>query len=471
MILDALQTRFVAEVLHGKTHIVLTGKAGTGKSTALCAAVNSAKAAGMDVILMAPTAMAASIHRDNGLESGTIHHALKWNPVREPLPRKLLSLCGTDMVWGGVPDQQRLLFIDECSMVGLWLFEILGRDLGDSRRPFDGRRVIAVGDWAQLPPVVGPDETRMASAMPELGRFGPIDGCILHHPMFRLCPPVSVVLKETHRANSEWFEALNRVRDCSQRSSLAGLNICPSASTRSATQESVRMCFRRTTAHTRNAEKIAGLPGRPYFLRLRDGDMELREGCDVIVTSNRVAEGYINGSRAVFRGVNEEGTVVLDDGQAVRMLADGNWGSDFDGREDNAEHAMKAIHLASVMLGRYGRVLESSAVKWLEELGRPANVCRAAAFGEGRIVMQPYFPILPGYALTVHKAQGMGLPGVIIEEDVFWNIAPARLPYVALSRVSDGSRVSLAGFGADSAYVRPDPVYAGVMARIRAWST
>ncbi|HQK25641.1 MAG TPA: AAA family ATPase, partial [Synergistaceae bacterium] len=94
MTLDKLQARFVDEILHGKGHVVLTGRAGTGKSTALSAGVKAAQAAQMDILVMAPTAMAASIHRDAGLESGTIHHALKWNPAREPLPRKLLSVCG-----------------------------------------------------------------------------------------------------------------------------------------------------------------------------------------------------------------------------------------------------------------------------------------------------------------------------------------------------------------------------------------
>ena len=42
MTLDKLQTRFVDEILHGATHVVLTGKAGTGKSTALVAAVRAA---------------------------------------------------------------------------------------------------------------------------------------------------------------------------------------------------------------------------------------------------------------------------------------------------------------------------------------------------------------------------------------------------------------------------------------------
>lgn len=472
MTLDTLQTRFVDEVLHGTTHVVLTGKAGTGKSTALCAAVSAAKADGMDVLVMAPTAMAASIHRDNGLESGTIHHALRWNPVREPLPRKFLSLCGAYMCWGIAPDQNRVLFIDECSMVGLWLFEILGRDLGDPKRPFDGRRVVLVGDWAQLPPVVGPEEATMAAAMPELSRFGPADGCVLHHPMFRLRPPVSVVLEETHRANSEWFAALNRVRECPGRASLAALGITPRSDVHFAVDASVHMCFRRDTAHARNTEKLSRLSGKVHHLRLRDGVIGLPEGCDVIVTSNRAAEGYINGSRAVFRGVNGAGEAVLDDGQSVKMLADGNWGSSYDGGhwELDEDAALSGVRQAASFLRMFSKLLEPDAVKWLEELGKPANVYRAAAFGSGRIVMQPYFPILPGYALTVHKAQGMTLPGVVLEADVFFNNAPPRLPYVALSRVSDGSRVSLAGIDAYSAYVRPDWDYAGVMARIKAWS-
>ena len=315
MTLDKLQTRFVDEVLHGDTHLILTGRAGTGKSTALVSAVRAAQAAQMDVLVMAPTAMAASIHRDAGLESGTIHHALRWNPAKEPLPRKLLSVCGTHTDWAATPDQDRLLVVDEASMVGLWLFEILARDLGDPERPFDGRRLVVVGDWAQLPPVVGPDEQNMA--MPELKRFGPPDGCIFFHPLFCRRPPVSIILEETHRANGAWFESLNLLRECSRPSNLLTFGIAPPQHTQH-DEDAVHMCFRRVTAHNRNAECLARLPGRPHFLPLRDGQAELKEGCDVIVTSNRAGGNYINGSRATFSGVNEKGEVILDDGNALK---------------------------------------------------------------------------------------------------------------------------------------------------------
>jgi hypothetical protein len=205
---------------------------------------------------------------------------------------------------------------------------------------------------------------------------------------------------------------------------------------------------------------------------LRDGEAELKEGCDVIVTSNRAGGGYINGSRATFSGVNEKGEVILDDGNALKMLADGNWGdsaisSKHDVDPDAAEYGRnKAIRL----LRQYGDNLEPEGKKWLQDIMRIDNAAGAARFGSGRIQFMPYWPVLPGYALTVHKAQGMTLSGVIVEEDVFWGIAPARLPYVALSRVSNGCDVSLNGFSASSARVRPDPAYPAIFNRIQAWS-
>lgn len=311
----------------------------------------------------------------------------------------------------------------------------------------------------------------MAKAMPELKKFGPPDGCIFFHPLFVRHPPVAVILEETHRANGEWFEALNRVRDCHRTSSLSDFDICPPQHTRHDGEDKVHMCYRRVTAHNRNAECLARLPGSPRMLQLRDGEMELKEGCDVIVTSNRAGGGYINGSRAVFSGINEDGLIVLDDGNPLKMLADGNWGHYSGGTSTPRDSdIMTGMSKARCLLARCAKILEADARKWLEQLLMPHNEHAAGKFGEGRIVFQPYWPILPGYALTVHKAQGSTLSGIVIEEDVFWNISPARLPYVAFSRVSSESDVSLAGFLPNSARVRPDSAYPTVFSRIKGWS-
>ena len=464
MTLDTQQTQFVDELLHGDTHMILTGRAGTGKSTALCHGVKAAATAGMDVLVMAPTAMAASIHRDAGLESGTIHHALKWNPAKEPLPWKLLSVACNPIQWGAKPDQNRILVVDEASMVGLWLFEVLARDLGKPERPFDGRRLVLVGDWAQLPPVVGPEEEAQAKKMPDLQKFGPPDGCVLYHPLFTARPPVAVVLEETHRANGEWFDKLNALRDVAQESGLGRFRMSfPRAKEAGRDDDSVHLCFRRASAHMRNCEVMARLPGKPVRLQLRDGEAELKTGCKVIVTSNRAGGDYINGSRATFAGVDARGRVLLDDGEPLKMLADGNWGhSRGGGYEGDTEGGRR---MAQRFLRDAG-VLESEAVKFLEDVLR--NDSTAARLGDGRTKFLPYWPILPGYAITVHKAQGASLASVVLDADVFWGIAPARLPYVALSRVSDESQIAL-DFRNDLAKVRPDPAYPAMFSRILKW--
>jgi len=107
-------------------------------------------------------------------------------------------------------------------------------------------------------------------------------------------------------------------------------------------------------------------------------------------------------------------------------------------------------------------------VKWLLEIGQDQS--QAAKFGDGRTTFQPYWPILPGYAITVHKAQGMGLSSAIIEPDIFWRIAPARLPYVALSRVSDEADISLSDRSITGMPVRPDPAYPPIINRLKTWA-
>lgn len=474
MKLDKRQTQFVEELLHGKGHVILTGKAGTGKSVALIKGVKACIGAGYDVMVLAPTAMAASIHRDGGLESGTIHHALRWNPMKEPLSRKMLAMCAIDLEWDATPDEDRLLIIDEASMVGLWLFEVLARGLGTTDvRPFDGRRLVLVGDWAQLPPVVGKSELEEAKAMPELTAFGPPDGCILYHRVFRENPPVAVILDESHRANSEWFTSLNLLRDCNKKQALPAFRIKPPTIRESMGKNRVHMCFRRVTAHKRNNECLAGLPGRQHVVNLRDGNMALKEGCDVIVTSNRTGGGYINGSRAIFSGVNANGEIVLDGNNNIKMQADGNWARGTLCKDKNASvnqiEADQGVHKAERMLKEFADILEDDAVKWLETLINPDYAAAAVKFANNHIRCIPYFPILAGYALTVHKAQGMTLEGVIVEEDVFWSFAPARLPYVALSRVSSSEEVVLGGFSPYRAVVRPDKAYPAIIKRIQGW--
>lgn len=360
-------------------------------------------------------------------------------------------------------------------MVGLWLFQILAQDLatGEEHRPFAGRRLVLVGDWAQLPPVVGKEEEESIKDLPEFTkRYGPPDGCVFYHPLFCKVPPVAIILEESHRAESLWFDALNQVRDCNKSTTLANCGITPVGRDHTGNDGFIHMCFRRNSAHQRNAECLARLPGRSYPVQVQDGLVGLKLGCDVIVTSNRCGGDYINGSRAIFSGMSENGEVLLDGDHPIKMLADGNWARGSyagDAKRADPDKAAEGVAQAKRVLSTYYGLLEEDALKWLEMILDPDNAAMAEKYARGHIQFNPYFPILPGYALTVHKAQGCTLDGVVIEEDVFWNFAPARLPYVALSRVSNMDKVILTGTTASNARIRPDKAYPGILARLSKW--
>lgn len=125
MNLDMSQLLAVADVIGSDGDCIITGHAGTGKTTLiaeLCRQLPKAE-------VLAPTGKAAARLRAIGIPCRTIHSWLRWTGAdirrREPARHEII--------------------IDEASMVDAWLLDSVFR--------FDPPRVILVGDAAQLPPV------------------------------------------------------------------------------------------------------------------------------------------------------------------------------------------------------------------------------------------------------------------------------------------------------------------------------
>ena len=111
---------------------VLTGYAGTGKTSSLNGLLNMLDRTHYSYILASPTAKAAKVlNRATGRDASTIHRALRWTPTGFAHTHENPLQCD-------------LVIIDEVSMVDIYLM----RSLLDAIK--DGCRVLFVGDPAQL---------------------------------------------------------------------------------------------------------------------------------------------------------------------------------------------------------------------------------------------------------------------------------------------------------------------------------
>jgi hypothetical protein len=140
----------------GKTRHVLTGNAGTGKTTLMQALVEELLKKDVSICVTAPTHKAVSVlarklreAKLDSVEATTIHSLLGLRPIPKD-GSTILKREGKSQAKG-----YQVVVIDEASMVSSDLFDFIENDL---KQQF----VLFVGDPAQLPPV-GEIETRCFS--------------------------------------------------------------------------------------------------------------------------------------------------------------------------------------------------------------------------------------------------------------------------------------------------------------------
>lgn len=387
--------KYALEQLEAGKSIFLTGGAGSGKSAVLKRFLDNRPGA----VSMAPTSAAAhliggtTVHRFMGLPVGVIERGQRAHSEARQRLMKAKVL---------VFDEVSMLRIDHLQAIRDRLFSA-ARGYGD----WAGYQVVMSGDFAQLPPVLTDREQPMLEKLygkDQLFGFqsriwGNLTPCTLTHLHRQADDLAFAQLLKTMREG--------RIPDLAMLDSRVGR----------APEQAVRLVASNRQAEAINRERLDAIPGGVYRIQgaaqgaFNDNDMRvptelrMKPGARVILCANDPDGAFHNGSTGIFlrakrdeRG-RPEAEVQLDDGREVTVKRHVWDAVDY-------EYDERTRELNRDVVGRYTQL-----------------------------------PILPGWAITIHRSQGMTLPNMHLDPSGIF--APGQL-YVGLSRAPSLAGLSLA---------------------------
>lgn len=367
-------------------NVFLTGDAGTGKSYVLERCIEEWGRRDRSTLVMAPTGIAAI-----NVGGVTIHRGLGLMPqVFEPgyAPYRTTMAAAQTVV------------IDEISMVGQNLFDVIARMFLDVARVQRGKQIILVGDFHQLPPVVG---SRDYNAICELYPDNPTQWAF-KSSMWKTLGLEPHVLHEVVRQDDADFQnALTMARDGDM--SCAGyFNGHSVASRKTWKGGGIELASTNADATRWNDEALEAL-GNPICTI--DGDVE-----------GKVAEGDKAAPQTLRLAVGARVMSVRND--KMGRYQNGSMGEVVDIRVDCVRVAFDN-----------GETCDIEPFTW--DIGKST----VRSDGERKTVetetigSYTQFPLKLAWAITIHKSQGQTFDSpVLVHTSVF---APGQL-YVALSR-------------------------------------
>jgi ATP-dependent DNA helicase PIF1 len=388
--LNEEQLRIVKWIESSGANTLVTGQAGTGKSTLLHYLVTSTA---RRVAVCAPTGVAAlnaggtTIHRLFRFDIGVLGHKVLKNP---PVLREI-----------------DLLVIDEVSMLTADLMDAIDRSLRETRdsgAPFGGVQVVLIGDLYQLPPVPSKDKGELEFLRHKYESLWFFDSNVWPRGNFSI-QKINVV----HRQSEEAFtKALAQIRIGTVTA--ATLELLNRQGKRTPpTDRVVFLCTTNDAARRTNQERLERLPGSAIIARaeirgnLPESSMpaplrlELKPGAQVMFVKNDRENRWVNGTVGIVERfeVDSNGSI-----RSIWVLVDG----------------------VSHLVGQ--EEWTNSAYSYDRRSGRLTRTTDAS-------VRQ--FPLMLAWAITIHKSQGSTLDSAII--DLGDGAFAAGQTYVALSRI------------------------------------
>ena len=386
-ILNKNQMEAFNTIEHTHSNILILGQAGTGKST-FVQYLKSASA--KRIVCACPTAVSAL-----NIGGQTIHSLFQIQP-RDFIMPELLKLKAKPR---NILNATDVLVIDEISMVApdlLDAIDILARMARHNNEPFGGIQVVAIGDMFQLPPVITHDAEQYYEQAYEHKNAYFFDSNVYKRADF-----IKYDFNTVYRQNDDdLLQNLIRLRD-NDTTALDFFNqckICDDAVRKNA----VIITPFRAVAENINAQRLEQINETPvtYNGKIEGNfnandvpapmELTLKQGALVMFVKN--GDKWHNGSVGIVEklGVREIIVQMLDDKNDVVVVKPEKWQKIEYSRDEN------------------DRIVENEVGSYKQ------------------------FPLILGYAMTIHKAQGKTLNKVIV--DISRGAFAHGQTYVALSR-------------------------------------
>ncbi|MGN8992898.1 AAA family ATPase [Bacteroides clarus] len=384
------------------THLFLTGKAGTGKTTFLRKLKRESP---KRMVVIAPTGIAAIN------AGGVTIHSFFQIPFAPYVPESSFSTNGQATYrfrFGkekiNIIRSMDLLVIDEISMVRADLLDAVDemlRRYRDRHKPFGGVQLLMIGDLQQLAPVVKDEEWQMLKKYYDTSYF-------FSSRALKQTEYCTIELKTVYRqSDGAFLDLLNRIREnhCDPQV-LEALNrrYLPDFQPRKE-EGYIRLVTHNYQAQRINNYELEQLPGRSYAFRATiDGKfpeysyptdelLELKKGAQVMFVKNDSS-----GEHRYYNGMIGEVTDLSADSIEVRA------------KDSTATFLLQEEEWANA---KY--VLDEESKEIVEDI-------------EGTFRQ---FPLKLAWAITIHKSQGLTFERAII--DASSSFAHGQT-YVALSR-------------------------------------
>lgn len=384
------------------THLFLTGKAGTGKTTFLRKLKRESP---KRMVVIAPTGIAAIN------AGGVTIHSFFQIPFAPYVPESSFSTNGQATYrfrFGkekiNIIRSMDLLVIDEISMVRADLLDAVDemlRRYRDRHKPFGGVQLLMIGDLQQLAPVVKDEEWQMLKKYYDTPYF-------FSSRALKQTEYCTIELKTVYRqSDGAFLDLLNRICEnhCDPQV-LEALNrrYLPDFQPRKE-EGYIRLVTHNYQAQRINNYELEQLPGRSYAFRATiDGKfpeysyptdelLELKKGAQVMFVKNDSS-----GEHRYYNGMIGEVTDLSADSIEVRA------------KDSTATFLLQEEEWANA---KY--VLDEESKEIVEDI-------------EGTFRQ---FPLKLAWAITIHKSQGLTFERAII--DASSSFAHGQT-YVALSR-------------------------------------